>query len=108
MRYLTAAGYDCVPVNPTVDEIAGRRCYPSLADAAAAEGPVDIVDVFRRSELCSAHATEAVAVGARCLWLQLGIVSWEAAAIAHAGGLAVVMDRCTEIEHGRLLRGAGR
>jgi hypothetical protein len=105
MRYLIRAGYDCVPVNPNASEIDGRRCYPTLAEAAAAEGPIDIVDVFRRSELCPAHAYEAVAIGARCLWLQLGIVSWEAAAIAHAGGLAVVMDRCTEIEHGRLAAG---
>jgi uncharacterized protein len=102
MRYLTAAGYAVVPVNPMTDAIDGRPCYPDLASAVAAEGPVDIVDVFRRSELCVPHATEAVAVGARCLWLQLGIVSAEAARIAVAGGLAVVMDRCTQIEHGRL------
>jgi predicted CoA-binding protein len=105
MQYLLGAGYDCVPVSPRYREVAGRTCYPTLAEAVAAEGPVDIVDVFRRAELCPDHAAEAVAVGARCLWLQLGIVSWEAAAIAHDGGLAVVMDRCTEIEHGRLMRG---
>lgn len=102
LRYLVAAGYDVVPVNPAETEVAGLPCYPTLADAVAATGAVDIVDVFRRSELCPAHAAEAVEVGARCLWLQLGIVNVEAARIAHAGGLAVVMDRCTEIEHARL------
>jgi uncharacterized protein len=104
VRYLMDAGYDCVPVNPNETEVHGRRSYVSLADAVAAEGPVDIVDVFRRSELCEAHAREAVAVGARCLWLQLGVVSWEAARIAAAGGLSVVMDRCTAVEHRRLVR----
>lgn len=102
MAYLLRAGYDCVPINPNAREIHGRRCYPTLADATDTSGPFDVVDVFRRSELCPPHAVEAVAARARCLWLQLGIVSWEAAAIAHAGGLAVVMDRCTEIEHRRL------
>lgn len=102
MRYLLSVGYEVVPVNPVESVIEGRTCYPTLAAAVEAEGPVDIVDVFRRAELCPAHAEEAVAVGAGCLWLQLGIVSAEAARIAHAGGLAVVMDRCTKIEHARL------
>ena len=64
----------------------------------AATGPFDIVDVFRRAEDCPEHAREAVAAGARVLWLQLGIVSWEAARIAHDGGLGVVMDRCLSVE----------
>jgi predicted CoA-binding protein len=68
----------------------------------AETGPVDIVDVFRRSELCVPHAHEAVVVGARCFWLQLGVVNWEAARIAYDAGLAVVMDRCTAIEVGRI------
>jgi uncharacterized protein len=100
-RTLLAAGYDCVAVNPNETEVAGRTAYPTLAAAVGATGPFDIVDVFRRPELCPAHAEEAVAAGARCLWLQLGIVSWEAARIAAAGGLSVVMDRCTAIEVGR-------
>ena len=102
--YLLDAGYDCVPVNPNETSVQGRRAHASLADAVAASGPVDIVDVFRRSELCEAHAREAVAVGARCLWLQLGVVSWEAARIATEAGLTVVMDRCTAVEHRRLVR----
>jgi uncharacterized protein len=102
MRYLLDRDVDCVPVNPNVEAVLGRPAYPTLPDAVAATGPVDIVDVFRRPGLCVPHAHEAVAAGARCLWLQLGIVDWEAARIAHDGGLAVVMDRCTAIEWRRL------
>lgn len=98
---LVAAGYSVVPVNPGESEIAGIACYPTLAAATAATGRFDIVDVFRRRALCPDHAREAVATGARCLWLQLGIVSREAGRIAHDGGLTVVMDRCTAIEVGR-------
>ncbi len=104
MAVLLAAGYDCVPVNPNEREVLGRPAYPSLAAAAAAEGPIDIVDVFRRSEALVEHAREAVAVGARCLWLQYGLVDWEAARIAHEGGCAVVMDRCTAVEVRRIGR----
>jgi predicted CoA-binding protein len=102
MRYLIAQGYDCVPVNPKERDVLGLPAFGSLEEAVAETGPVDIVDVFRRSELCPPHAAEAVEVGARCLWLQLGVVSWEAARIASEGGLSVVMDRCTAIEHRRL------
>jgi predicted CoA-binding protein len=101
---LRAAGYDAVPVNPAVREVAGLTCYPTLAAAVEATGPVDIVDVFRQGPACPDHAREAVAAGARCLWLQLGIVSREAGRIAHEAGLAVVMDRCTLIELQRLRR----
>ena len=101
-RFLRDAGFDCVPINPNEAAILGVPAFPSLADAVAATGPFDIVDVFRRAELCAPHAREAVETGARCLWLQLGIVNWEAARIAHDGGLAVVMDRCTAIEWRRL------
>lgn len=100
---LRRAGYDVVPVNPVETEVDGRPCFPSLAAAVAATGPVDIVDVFRRPEACPVHAREAVDAGARCLWLQLGIVSREAGQIAADAGLAVVMDRCTIIEHRRLV-----
>jgi predicted CoA-binding protein len=102
MRTLLAAGYDCVPVHPNEREVLGRRAYPTLDEAAAATGRFDIVDVFRRPESCPEHAREAVRTEAGCLWLQLGIVSWEAAEIAAAGGLEVVMDRCTAIELGRI------
>jgi uncharacterized protein len=102
LETLLEAGFDCVPVNPNEREVLGRKAFPSLAEAAAETGAFDIVDVFRRPELCEVHAREAVAVGARCLWLQLGIVNWEAARIAAEGGLTVVMDRCTAIEVRRL------
>ena len=101
-EYLLGAGFDCVPVNPNEADVLGRPAFATLVEAVAATGPVDIVDVFRRPELCVEHAREAVAVGASCLWLQLGVVNWEAAAIAAAGGLSVVMDRCTAVEHRRL------
>ncbi len=91
-----------MPVNPNVDEILGVPAYPTLAEAVATTGPFEMVDVFRRSELCVPHAQEAVAAGARVLWLQLGVVDWEAARIAHDGGLDVVMDRCTAIEWHRV------
>jgi uncharacterized protein len=103
MRYLLHHGYECVPVNPNARDVLGVPTFRNVVEAVGATGPVDIVDVFRRSELCVPHAEEAVAVGARCLWLQLGIVNWDAARIAAAAGLGVVMDRCTAIEH-RVLR----
>lgn len=101
---LVRAGYDCVPVNPNETEVAGVPAVATLAKAAAG-GPIDIVDVFRRSELTEEVAREAVAIGARALWLQLGVVNWEAVRIAAEGGLAVVMDRCTAIELRRVPRG---
>jgi len=101
-RYLVHQGFECVPVNPLERDILGIPAFRTLEEAVAATGPFDIVDVFRRSELCVPHAEESVATRAGCLWLQLGVVSWEAARIAHEAGLAVVMDRCTAIEHRRI------
>jgi uncharacterized protein len=104
MRYLQAQGYECVPINPTTRDVLGVSTFGTLEQAVAATGPFDIVDVFRRPEYTPPIARSAVATGCRALWLQLGVVDWEAARIAHEGGLAVVMDRCTAIEH-RKLRG---
>jgi len=101
-RYLLHQGYALVPVNPKERDVLGVPAFRTLPEAVEATGPVDIVDVFRRSELVVPHAREAVEVGARALWLQLGVINWEAARIAHEAGLAVVMDRCTAIEHRRL------
>jgi predicted CoA-binding protein len=101
-RYLVHQGYDCVPINPGETAVQGVPAFRTLREAVEATGPFDMVDVFRRSELCPPHAREAVETGARSLWLQLGVVSWEAARIAHEGGLSVVMDRCTAIEHRRI------
>jgi hypothetical protein len=104
-RTLLDAGYLCVPVNPNETEVEGVAAVATLAEAAEAlGGPIDIVDVFRRSELTVEVAREAVAVGAGALWLQLGIVNAEAARIAAEGGLAVVMDRCTAIDLRRVPR----
>jgi uncharacterized protein len=95
---LQGLGYDVVPVNPEADSVAGLPCYPTLRAAVDATGPVDIVDVFRLPWACPAHAREAVEVGAKCLWLQLGIASREAGLIAHEGGLDIVMNRCLAVE----------
>jgi len=104
-RYRVQQGFECIPVNPNERDVLGVPAYRTLAEAVAETGRFDMVDVFRRSELCVPHAEEAVATGARLLWLQLGIVNWEAATIAHGAGLEVVMDRCTAIEWRRI---AGR
>lgn len=105
-RTLLDAGYRCIPVNPNETEVWGVPAVGSLTEAAAiaaAEGArIDIVDVFRRPDATEEIAGEAVAIGARNLWLQLGVVNWETARIAASGGLSVVMDRCTAIELGRL------
>lgn len=100
--YLRRVGYDVVPIHPAAPTVDGVPTFPTLAAAVDAGGPFDIVDVFRRPEHCIEHAQEAVATGSGCLWLQLGVVDWEAARIAAGGGLSVVMDRCTAIEHPRL------
>ena len=102
MRYLVRQGYDVVPINPRVDEVLGERAFATLEDAVAETGPFDIIDVFRAPEHTPDIARSAVATGAGTLWLQLGVVNWEAAQIASDGGLAVVMDRCTAIEHRRI------
>jgi predicted CoA-binding protein len=102
-RTLLEAGYECIPVNPNETDVEGIAAVATLTQAAAA-GHIDIVDVFRRPELTEPVAREAVAIGAGALWLQLGVVNWEAARIAAEGGLAVVMDRCTAIDLRRLPR----
>ena len=104
-KYLLEHGYAMVPVNPKYAEVLGRRCYPSVTAAAAGGVQVDMVDCFRRAEDIGPIADEAIAVGARCLWMQLGVVNEAAALRARAAGLDVVMDRCVKIEHGRLFGG---
>ena len=99
MQKLQKVGYRVIPVNPRETEILGERSYPSLADVPER---IDIVDVFRRPEDAPAIADEAVAVGAKALWLQEGIVSEDAAARAKAGGLIVVMNVCIGATHSLL------
>lgn len=106
-RYLVQQGFECIPINPNERDVLGVPAYPTLAAAVAETGRFDMVDLFRRSELCLPHAHEAVATGARILWLQLGVIAWDAARVAHDAGLQVVMDRCTAIEW-RRIRGLER
>ena len=110
-KYMQGHGRRIVPVNPTATEILGERCYPSLtaaAEALAVRGEkIDLVDCFRRSEDIPPVAEEAIAIGAKCLWMQIGVINEEAAAKARAAGLDVVMNRCVKIEHARLFGGLG-
>ena len=101
-KYMQDHGYRIIPVNPRYDEVLGERCYPDLR--AIAER-VDLVDCFRRSQDIPPLAEQAIAIGAKVLWMQLGIVNDEAARRASAAGLDVVMNRCVKIEHARLLGG---
>lgn len=103
-KYMQEHGFRIIPVNPKYDEILGEKCYPSLK---AIPEPVDIVDVFRKPDDCVPIAEDAVAIGAKVLWLQLGVVNEEAARVAESGGLEVVMDRCVKIEYARLFGGLG-
>ncbi|MBI4799578.1 MAG: CoA-binding protein [Desulfarculus sp.] len=98
--YLLAQGFTVIPVNPKEEAILGQKCYPSLGDIP---GPVDLVDVFRASEHAPAVAREAVAKGAKGLWLQEGVKSLDAAAMAQEAGLWFVQDRCLMVEHRRHL-----
>ena len=103
-KYMQDHGYRIVPVTPTYERILEARCVPDLA---AIGEPVDIVDCFRKSAEMPALARQAVAIGARVLWMQLGVISEEALRIAADAGLAVVMNRCVKIEHARLMGGLG-
>ncbi len=101
-RYLQRAGYRIVPVNPGHDEILGERSYRTLSDAAR-DHAIDIVDVFRRSELAGAVVDEAIAIRPKLVWLQLGVADEAARARAEGAGIPIVMDRCLAIDHRQLL-----
>jgi hypothetical protein len=95
-------GYRIVPVNPRYETILGERCWPSLS---AIPERVDLVDVFRKTEDVLPIAREAIAIGAKCLWQQIGVVNAEADRLAVEAGLDSVMNRCVKIEHARLFGG---
>jgi predicted CoA-binding protein len=99
--YLKRNGYIIYPVNPNYEQVLGSRCYTNLSDIPDA---IDIVDIFRRPEYIPPIAGEAVKIGAKVIWMQLGIRNEEAAETARRAGLQVIMDRCIKIEHQRLLR----
>ena len=101
-KYLQDHGYRVIPVNPRYDRILGEPSYARLEDIPE---PVDMVDVFRRTEDVLPFARSAVAIGAKCLWQQIGVKNLEADALARAAGLDSVMDRCVKIEHARLFGG---
>ena len=98
-RLLQTRGHRVIPVNPAETKVLGERCWPSLRDVPER---IDVVDVFRRPEFVAEVARDAVAVGARVLWLQLGVIDERAALEARRSGLTVVMDRCPKIEYRRL------
>ncbi len=101
-KYMLEHGYTVIPVNPGHDAILGQKCYKSLRDIPI---KVDIVDCFRKTEEIMPIAEDAIAIGAKVLWQQLGVTNAEAAKKAEAAGLEAVMDRCVKIEHGRLFGG---
>jgi len=100
--YLISQGYDVIPINPRETEVLGRKSYPTLA---AVTGPIEVVDIFREPAAVPQIVEEAIAVGAKVIWMQLGVIHEEAAARARKAGLEVVMDRCMKIEHARFFGG---
>lgn len=98
-RYLLAQGYNVIPVNPTIDEVLDKKCYPSLS---AIPEKIEVVDIFRKSEDIPPIVDEAIKIGAKAVWMQEGIVNKAAAKKAESAGLLVVMDRCMRKEHMRL------
>jgi len=103
--FLQSRGYRIIPVNPVADQILGEKAYPDLASIP---DPIDVVDIFRRSSRAGVHVDEAIAVGAKAVWMQLEVIDEEAGDRARAAGLDVVMDRCPAIELPRLNRRRAR
>ncbi len=101
-KYLQEHGYRVIPVNPRYEEILGEKCYPTLLEIPE---KIDVVQLFQRAERVMPFVEDAIKIGAKVVWMQLGIVNEEAAARARKAGLEVVMDRCMKIEHARLFGG---
>lgn len=101
-KYMQDHGYRIIPVNPRYEEILGEKCYPDLISIPE---PVDIVDLFQRADRVMPFVEQAIEIKAKAVWMQLGVVNEEAAALAREAGLDVVMDRCVKIEYARLFGG---
>ena len=101
-KYLLDHGFEVIPVNPKYDEILGQKCYADLRDIPT---PVDVVDLFQRVDRIPPFVDQAIEIGAKVVWMQLGIIHQEAAQKARDAGLEVVMDRCMKIEYARLFGG---
>ncbi len=101
-KYLQEKGYRIIPVNPNYNEILGEKCYPDLSSIPE---PVDVVDIFQRSESVPPFVEQAILIGAKVVWMQLGVIHEAAARQARGAGLEVIMDRCMKIEHARLFGG---
>ncbi len=99
--FLQDRGYRVIPVTPFEEEILGERCYPDLASIPVSEG-VEVADIFRRPDAAGAHVDEAIALGLKAVWMQIGVVDEAAAERARAAGLDVVMDRCPKLEYPRV------
>lgn len=107
-RYLLAQGYGVVPINPNEELVHGRLAYPDLRSVPTdARAPIEVVDVFRRSDAVMPHVEEAIEIGAKAVWMQLGVWNQEAAELAAHAGLLVVMNRCPAIDHPAMI-GASR
>ena len=100
-QFLVAKGYTVYPVNPAYQEVLGMKCYPTIKSIGS---KIDIVDIFRKPEEVLPIIEEAISIGAKSIWMQLGVINEEAAKRAEEGGLRVVMDRCIAVEHRRLIR----
>jgi predicted CoA-binding protein len=106
-RYLLAQGYTVIPINPNEERVHGRPAYPDLASVPPEPGaPIEVVDIFRRSDLVLSHVEEAIHVGAKAVWMQLGVWNQEAAELAAHAGLLVVMNRCPAIDHPQMIGAA--
>ena len=106
-RYLLRQGYRVVPVHPNETEVHGLRAYPDLRSIPAEAGTIEVVDLFRRSDVVMPHVEEAIEIGARAVWMQLEVWNEEAARLADEAGLLVVMDRCPAIDHPAMVGARG-
>jgi hypothetical protein len=97
LEYLGQSGYSVIPINPNYSEVNSLKCYPSLTEAAKTV-EIEVVDVFRRADDVMGITLEAIEIGAKAIWFQLGVINYEAVEVASASGLQVVMDRCPRIE----------